>query len=54
MSGGAETITYTATGIQWDYGDDDLDWSVSDRPDLPDEIDVEVPVDVVDQGEEAI
>lgn len=49
-----ETFTYTASGIQWDYDDDDLDWSVSDRPELPDEIDVEVPVSVIDQGEEAI
>lgn len=54
MNESEETIKFTATGIDWDFDDGDLDWSVSDRPDLPDEIDVEVPVEIVDQGDEAI
>ena len=48
------TMTYTASGIQWDFTDGDLDWSVSERPDLPDEIEVDVPSDIVEQGKDAI
>ena len=39
-----ETITYTASGIQWDTDGEDVD--------LPEEMDVEVPVDLVDSGDE--
>lgn len=49
-----ETITFTASNIEWDVSDGDLDWSVSDKPSLPEKIDVPVPVDVVDMGSEAV
>ena len=59
-----ETITYTASGIQWDFDDIDFDelgldpdGTYSDwcaQCDLPEEVDVEVPVDVVDQGDGAV
>ena len=39
-----DTITYTASGIQWDTDGEDVD--------LPEEMDVEVPVDLVDAGDE--
>lgn len=43
-----ETMTYTASGIQWDTdGDKELFYS------LPTEIDVEVPVSIVDGGDES-
>ena len=39
-----DTITYTASGIQWDTDGEDVD--------LPEEMDVEVPVELVDAGDE--
>lgn len=51
-----EYVNYIASGIIWDCGDvDGLEWSVSEeRPELPDEISVPVPKEIIAEGKDAI
>lgn len=44
-----DTLTYTASGIQWDTDGED-----PKTLGLPEEMDVEVPADVVDMGDEVV